>query len=318
MLADAAPAYKYLGLQQGLALARLALHVVHGVIVLDTHINLDEGQAVRVEPLAQTPLNDLGTGSYLNQYQGGLYPNGSNAVPAVHSGVGRSRALNLGPLNTAGQPDPNGKYVLLSIGMSNTTQEFCSPNSDLPATSWSFMGQAAVNPVVIDAAVDATARNEAGPAAVAATAIDEVAGAGEAAAAPPAAPRPRRSRFANGTQAPLPGDELPVTLEAAPPLDAVAPAPPAAGPQGLHGPVIVECVVDEHGPPYPAKVKKDQVSKLVSALREGTPNRRRIALQMVRDMLDESSFDASPAHSVPGPVGKAAAKIAGKLRETDS
>jgi pyruvate dehydrogenase (quinone)/pyruvate oxidase len=84
------------------------------------------------------------------------------------------------------------------------------------------------------------------------------------------------------------------------------------------GPVIVECVVDEHEPPYPAKVKKDQVSKLVSALRDGTPNRRRIALQMVRDMLDESSFDASPAHSVPGPVGKAAAKIAGKLRETDS
>jgi pyruvate dehydrogenase (quinone)/pyruvate oxidase len=91
-----------------------------------------------------------------------------------------------------------------------------------------------------------------------------------------------------------------------------------AGALSWDGPVIVECVVDEHEPPYPAKVKKDQVSKLVSALREGTPNRRRIALQMVRDMLDESSFDASPAHSVPGPVGKAAAKIAGKLRETDS
>ena len=82
------------------------------------------------------------------------------------------------------------------------------------------------------------------------------------------------------------------------------------------GPVIVECVVDEHEPPYPAKVKKDQVSKLVSALREGTPNRRRIALQMVRDLLDESTFEASPAHAVPGPVGRAAAKIAGKLQGT--
>jgi pyruvate dehydrogenase (quinone)/pyruvate oxidase len=80
------------------------------------------------------------------------------------------------------------------------------------------------------------------------------------------------------------------------------------------GPVIVECVVDEHEPPYPAKVKKDQATKLTAALREGTPNRRRIALQMVKDLLDESSFDASPAHAVPGPVGKAAAKLAGKLQ----
>ena len=55
----------------------------------------------------------------------------------------------------------------------------------------------------------------------------------------------------------------------------------------------------------------------MAALREGTPNRRRIALQMVRDMLDESSFDASPAHSVPGPVARAAAKITGKLQGDD-
>ena len=81
------------------------------------------------------------------------------------------------------------------------------------------------------------------------------------------------------------------------------------------GPVIVECVTDEHEPPYPSKVKRDQAKKLVTALREGSPNRRRIALQMVKDMLDESSFDASPAHSVPGGLGKGAAKIAGKLRD---
>jgi pyruvate dehydrogenase (quinone)/pyruvate oxidase len=80
------------------------------------------------------------------------------------------------------------------------------------------------------------------------------------------------------------------------------------------GPVIIECVVDEHEPPYPAKVKKDQAKKMAAALRAGTPNRRRIALQMVKDMLDESSFEASPAHAVPGPAGKAAAKLAGKLK----
>jgi pyruvate dehydrogenase (quinone)/pyruvate oxidase len=90
-----------------------------------------------------------------------------------------------------------------------------------------------------------------------------------------------------------------------------------AGALSSDGPAIIECVVDEHEPPYPAKVKKDQVTKLTAALREGTPNRRRIALQMVRDLLDESSFDASPAHAVPGPVGRAAARIAGKLQGND-
>jgi hypothetical protein len=34
----------------------------------------------------------------------------------------------------------------------------------------------------------------------------------------------------------------------------------------------------------------------------------------VSDLLDESSFDASPAHAIPGPVGKAAAKAADKLK----
>jgi pyruvate dehydrogenase (quinone) len=62
---------------------------------------------------------------------------------------------------------------------------------------------------------------------------------------------------------------------------------------------------------------KDQVTKLTAALRAGTPNRQRIALQMVKDMLDESSFQASPAHSVPGPVSKMAAKVADKLRGGD-
>lgn len=83
------------------------------------------------------------------------------------------------------------------------------------------------------------------------------------------------------------------------------------------GPVIIECLVDPHEPPYPAKVKKDQVKKLVTALRDGTPNRQRIALQMVKDMLDESSFEASPAHAVPGRIGKAAAKVADRLRGND-
>ncbi|MBB2740692.1 UNVERIFIED_ORG: hypothetical protein FHR35_000512 [Microbispora rosea subsp. rosea] len=74
------------------------------------------------------------------------------------------------------------------------------------------------------------------------------------------------------------------------------------------GPVIVECLVDQHEPPLPAKVKSHQVQKLTEALVQGTPNRNRIALQMVKDMLDESSFAASPAHAVPRKIGQAAAR----------
>ncbi|WP_197696472.1 thiamine pyrophosphate-dependent enzyme [Nocardia terpenica] len=75
------------------------------------------------------------------------------------------------------------------------------------------------------------------------------------------------------------------------------------------GPVIVECVVNEHEPPIPAKVTKDQLQKLSSALRAGTPNRRRIAAQMVKDMLDEATFDASPGHVIPDAVGKVARPV---------
>lgn len=86
--------------------------------------------------------------------------------------------------------------------------------------------------------------------------------------------------------------------------------------------MIVECVVDEHEPPIPAKVKKDQLTKLATALREGTPNRNRIALQMVRDMLDESSFSASPGHVIPDAIGTVAGaavdKLTGRNRPSDS
>jgi len=93
------------------------------------------------------PLNDLGTDLYLSRYQGGLYPNGSNAVPAAHSQEGRARAAAIQPLDTNGNPNAGGKVVLLSIGMSNTTQSFC--NGTPPACgSSSFIGLAAASPDV--------------------------------------------------------------------------------------------------------------------------------------------------------------------------
>jgi hypothetical protein len=70
-----------------------------------------------------TPLDDLGTGSYQGA-QGGLYPAGANARPAAHERAGQTIADSIVPLNAAGTPDSAGRYALISIGMSNTTQEF--------------------------------------------------------------------------------------------------------------------------------------------------------------------------------------------------
>lgn len=71
-----------------------------------------------------TPLTELGAGIYKN-YAGGLYPQGSNLIPPAHLATGLSLARQILPRNSSGTVDSiNGKIVLLSIGMSNATQEF--------------------------------------------------------------------------------------------------------------------------------------------------------------------------------------------------
>lgn len=90
------------------------------------------------------PLNDLGTGLYLGEFEGGLYPGGSNLPPQAHFAAGLVAAAENVPRDAAGHPDPrNGKRVLLSIGMSNTTAEFCRRDATIEhCTPESFMGQA--------------------------------------------------------------------------------------------------------------------------------------------------------------------------------
>jgi hypothetical protein len=101
-----------------------------------------------VTSVGRIAINDLGPGLYLNQYEGGLYPNGQNQIPPAHMNAGFAHAVAVRPLNILGNPDPAGRYVLLSIGMSNTTQEFCSQPGTLPCDPWTFMGQAATDPRV--------------------------------------------------------------------------------------------------------------------------------------------------------------------------
>ena len=79
-----------------------------------------------------TPLDDLGTGTYLGT-EGGLYLNGSNVMPASHDADGVSFASAIQPLDANGNPDPNGKYALLSLGMSNAFDTFAEFTIDATA-----------------------------------------------------------------------------------------------------------------------------------------------------------------------------------------
>ena len=69
-----------------------------------------------------TPLHDLGPGSYQG-FPGGLYPSGANARPPLHE-INADLFARLALLDPNGVASPTGRIVLLSIGMSNTTQEF--------------------------------------------------------------------------------------------------------------------------------------------------------------------------------------------------
>ncbi len=82
------------------------------------------GQDCAKTSVGLSSLDTLGTGLYKG-YQGGFYPGGNNKRPLFHDSVGLAFARQVQPLSGTGSPDfLNGKIVLLSIGMSNATQEF--------------------------------------------------------------------------------------------------------------------------------------------------------------------------------------------------
>ncbi|HBI45372.1 MAG TPA: hypothetical protein DDY78_21345 [Planctomycetales bacterium] len=78
---------------------------------------------VKVDTSAFKPLTELGLSEY-EGYKGGLYPDGKNERPGEHEVAGVALAKTVRPLDADGKPAADGKIVLLSVGMSNTTQEF--------------------------------------------------------------------------------------------------------------------------------------------------------------------------------------------------
>ena len=92
------------------------------------------------------PLTDMGASTYFG-FPGGLYP-GGNAMPQAHAAAGQAAAAAIEPLDVNGDPSPDGKYVLLSIGASNTMLISCNTRPLEQCPDYTFVGKALADPDV--------------------------------------------------------------------------------------------------------------------------------------------------------------------------
>ena len=86
-----------------------------------------EAQATQAPSARETtglvPLTEMKEGLYKGQ-TGGLYGRGQNVPPEPHLKAAQAQTALIVPRDAQGNPSSTGKIVLISQGMSNTTQEF--------------------------------------------------------------------------------------------------------------------------------------------------------------------------------------------------
>jgi hypothetical protein len=93
------------------------------------------------DSLGLTPLIDMGSSSYMGA-EGGLYPGGSNTIPADHLALGMSLLNFVGPLDAGGQPAEAGKIGFMAVGVSTT-------GLDWDAFASLAAGEPGLNPQVV-------------------------------------------------------------------------------------------------------------------------------------------------------------------------
>ncbi len=83
-----------------------------------------QGKAIQAtESTGLVPVTDMGEQRYKGQ-TGGLYGEGRNTLTESLQAAAQKELARIQPLDASGKPSKNGKIVLISLGMSNTTQEF--------------------------------------------------------------------------------------------------------------------------------------------------------------------------------------------------
>lgn len=75
-------------------------------------------------PADMKPLTDMAADDRYKEQDGGLYGEGRNTPPDSHLNDALEQANRIRPLDKDGKPSNDGKIVMISVGMSNTTQEF--------------------------------------------------------------------------------------------------------------------------------------------------------------------------------------------------
>jgi hypothetical protein len=70
------------------------------------------------------PLTEMTAQDKYKGEDGGLYGGGKNEPPETHQAAARKETARIAPLDGDGKPSKDGKIVLVSISMSNATQEF--------------------------------------------------------------------------------------------------------------------------------------------------------------------------------------------------
>jgi hypothetical protein len=83
-----------------------------------------KGQAKEKASTGMVPLTELGERDNYKGEDGGLYGGGKNEPPEAHQKAAATETARIVPLDKEGKPAADGKIVLVSISMSNATQEF--------------------------------------------------------------------------------------------------------------------------------------------------------------------------------------------------
>jgi hypothetical protein len=82
------------------------------------------GAAEAKEKTGFKPLTEMSAEDRYKGQDGGLYGGGSNTPPDAHRQAALAAAARIQPLDADGKPAADGRIVLVSISMSNATQEF--------------------------------------------------------------------------------------------------------------------------------------------------------------------------------------------------